>query len=42
MQLSKSRDKWTEKERAKILFGLYPKLEEAYNLINDLRKQEGE
>jgi transposase len=38
-QLSKSRDKWTEKERerAKILFELYPKLEEAYNLVNDLR-----
>ena len=38
-QLSKSRDKWTdkEKERAKILFELYPKLEEAYTLVNDLR-----
>ena len=38
-QLSKSRDKWTGKEeaRAKILFELYPKLEEAYNLINSLR-----
>ena len=38
-QLSKSRDKWTEKEkeRAKILFELYPKLEEAYNLVNNLR-----
>ena len=38
-QLNKSRDKWTEKEkeRARILFELYPKLEEAYNLVNDLR-----
>ena len=38
-QLAKSRDKWTEKEkeRADILFGMYPKLEEAYNLVNDLR-----
>jgi transposase len=38
-QLGKSRDKWTEKEkeRAKILFELYPKLEEAYSLANDLR-----
>ena len=38
-QLSKSRDKWTEKEkeRAGILFELYPKLEEAYSLVNDLR-----
>lgn len=37
--LGKSRDKWTEKEkeRAKILFGLYTKWEEAYNLTNDLR-----
>lgn len=38
-QLMKSRDKWTEKqeERAKILFEKYPKLEEAYDLINSLR-----
>ena len=38
-QLSKNRDKWTEKEkeRARILFGLYPKLEEACSLVNDLR-----
>ncbi len=38
-QLSKSRDKWTdkEKERAKILFEPYPKLKEAYDLVNDLR-----
>lgn len=38
-QLSKSRDKCTdkEKERAKILFELYPKLKEAYDLVNDLR-----
>ena len=33
------REKWsaTLEKRAKILFGLYPKLEEAYNLINFLR-----
>lgn len=33
------REKWsaTLEKRAKILFGLYPKLEEAYNLINSLR-----
>lgn len=38
-QLSMSRDKWsaTQEKRAKILFELYPKLEEAYNLINLLR-----
>ena len=38
-QLSMSREKWsaTQKKRAKILFALYPKLEEAYNLINSLR-----
>ena len=38
-QLSMSRDKWsaTQEYRAKILFELYPKLEEAYNLINSLR-----
>lgn len=38
-QLMKSREKWTEKqeERAKILFEIYPKLEEAYYLINSLR-----
>ena len=38
-QLVMSRDKWSksQKARAKILFGLYPKLEEAYNLINSLR-----
>lgn len=38
-QLAKSRDKWTEKEkeRAKILFELHPKLKEAYELVNDLR-----
>ena len=38
-QLSKSRDKWTEKEgeRAKILFENYPKIKEAYDLVNDLR-----
>ena len=38
-QLSMSREKWskTQEMRAKILFELYPKLEEAYNLINSLR-----
>jgi transposase len=34
-----SREKWsaTQEKRAKILFARYPKLEEAYNLINSLR-----
>ena len=34
-----SREKWSamQEKRAKILFELYPKLEEAYNLINSLR-----
>lgn len=38
-QLAMSREKWskTQEERAKMLFALYPKLEEAYNLINSLR-----
>lgn len=38
-QLSISREKWsaTQEKRAKILFALYPKLEEAYNLVNSLR-----
>lgn len=38
-QFSQSRDKWSksQKARAKMLFKLYPKLEEAYNLINSLR-----
>lgn len=38
-QLSMSREKWSasQEKRAKILFNLYPKLEEAYNLINSLR-----
>lgn len=38
-QLSKSRNKWTEKEekRANVLFEKYPKLKEAYNLVDDLR-----
>lgn len=38
-QLSMSREKWsaTQEKRAKILFELYPKLEEAYSLINSLR-----
>ena len=38
-QLSMSREKWsaTQEKRAKILFARYPKLEEAYNLVNSLR-----
>ena len=38
-QLTMSRDKWSkpQERRVKILFSLYPKLEEAYNLINSLR-----
>lgn len=38
-QLSMSREKWsaTQEKRAKILFALYPKLEEAYNLVKSLR-----
>ena len=38
-QLSMSREKWSlvQEKRAKILFERYPKLEEAYNLINSLR-----
>ena len=38
-QLAMSREKWSlaQEKRAKILFELYPKLEEAYNLINSLR-----
>ncbi len=38
-QLSKSRNKWTEKEekRANVLLEKYPKLKEAYNLVDDLR-----
>ena len=38
-QLSMIREKWslTQEKRAKILFELHPKLEEAYNLINSLR-----
>jgi len=37
--LAKSRDKWSDsqKERAKLLFELYPKIEEAYNLTDSLR-----
>lgn len=37
--LSKSRDKWskTQKERAGLLFELYPKIKEAYNLVDTLR-----
>lgn len=37
--LSQSRDKWTEnqKNRAKLLFELYPKIKEAYNLVDSLR-----
>ena len=38
-QLSMSREKWsaTQEKRARILFARYPKLEEAYNLVNSLR-----
>lgn len=38
-QLSMSREKWsvTQEKRAKILFELYPKLEQAYNLTGSLR-----
>ena len=38
-QLSMSREKWSlvQEKRAEILFERYPKLEEAYNLINSLR-----
>lgn len=38
-QLSMSREKWsaTQEKRAKILFALNPKLEEAYKLVNSLR-----
>lgn len=38
-QLSMSREKWSaaQEKRAKILFKLYPKLEEAYNLVSSLR-----
>lgn len=37
--IGQSRDKWTEsqRKRAKILFGLYPDMMEAYNLVNALR-----
>lgn len=37
--LTKSRDKWTDsqKKRAKILFNEYPKIKEAYELVNKLR-----
>lgn len=40
-QMMKSRDKWSdaqeEEERAKLLFELYPKLQEAMSIINSLR-----
>lgn len=38
-QMLKSRDKWTDdqKERAGLLFEMYPKLKEAYGLVNSLR-----
>ena len=38
--LFKSRNKWTEsqKKRAKILFELYPDIENAYNLTDELRR----
>ncbi|MFV0290976.1 MAG: transposase, partial [Mangrovibacterium sp.] len=37
--LFKSREKWTDsqKQRADLLFDLYPTLKEAYGLVNDLR-----
>lgn len=37
--ISQSRDKWTDsqKERARILFGQYPEMLTAYDLVNDLR-----
>ena len=37
--LYKSREKWTErqKERAQILFGLYPDIKTAFNLSQQLR-----
>ena len=37
--MSMSREKWsvTQEKRAKILFELYPKLEQAYNLTGSLR-----
>ena len=37
--LMKSRDKWSnsQKERAELLFERYPKIEQAYNLIQSLR-----
>lgn len=38
-QMLKSRDKWTDaqEERAKLMFDMYPKLNEAYRLVNSLR-----
>lgn len=38
-QMLKSRDKWTnaQEERAKLLFDMYPKLNEAYSIVNSLR-----
>lgn len=38
-QMLKSRDKWTgaQEERAKLLFDTYPKLNEAYSIVNSLR-----
>ncbi len=37
--LFKSREKWSDsqKKRARILFGLYPEIEKAYNITNNLR-----
>lgn len=39
-QMLKSRDKWTgaQEERAKLLFDIYPKLNEAYSIVNSLRR----
>ena len=38
-QMLKSRDKWTDdqEERAGLLFEMYPKLKEAYGIVNSLR-----
>lgn len=38
-QMLKSRDKWTDdqEERAGLLFEMYPKLNEAYGIVNSLR-----
>lgn len=35
--LFKSADKWTDRQKERILFGLYPDLQEAYSLCHSLR-----